>query len=108
MEKDTPKGTLLPNRIAPRQRCTMLSSNSMLMARFTTGKGPIVHGRLLNERDSNTLAKELLQENLCCFTRLTSDEEKDDELWRTSSPLEESGFYMSLSFKLCFIMHLVK
>ena len=26
--------------------CTMISSNSMLMARFMTGEGPVVHGKL--------------------------------------------------------------
>ena len=39
MGKDAQKGTLLLNGVVPRQRCTILSSNSMLMARFMTGKG---------------------------------------------------------------------
>ena len=39
MENDTQKGILLLNWVAPRQQCTMLSSNSVLIARFMTGKG---------------------------------------------------------------------
>ena len=31
--------TLLLNCVAPRQRCTMLSPNAILMTRFMTGKG---------------------------------------------------------------------
>ena len=45
MEKDTKKGAFL-NCVAPRQRCSVSSSNSMLMARFTTGKGLVVLRRL--------------------------------------------------------------
>ena len=46
----------------------------MLMARFMTGKGLVVHikgnaqGRPLSETDSNALAKEFLQENACYLT----------------------------------------
>ena len=61
-EKDTQKGTLVLNCVAPRQRCTMLSSDSMLMARFATRKGLVVHGRPLSDTN-NVLAKHLLQEN---------------------------------------------
>ena len=51
MEKDTQKGTLLLNSVAPRQRCTMLSTKSMLVARFTTRKGPVVHGETTPRED---------------------------------------------------------
>ena len=39
---DTQKGTLLLNCVAPRQQCTILSSNSMLMAHFK-GEGHKLH-----------------------------------------------------------------
>ena len=43
----------------------MLSSNPMLMARFTRD---YAQGALLNETDSNSLAKYLLRENPFNFT----------------------------------------
>ena len=42
----TEKGTSLLNCVVLRQRCTMLSSHSMLMARSMTGKGLVIHGKL--------------------------------------------------------------
>ena len=64
MENYTQKGTLLLNCIAPRQQCTMLSSNLMLMACFMTQKGLVINGRQCpgktedNETDSFALIKE--------------------------------------------------
>ena len=53
MKKDTRKGTLLINCVAPIQWRTMLLSNSMLMARFMTGKGLVGHGRIRPARLPN-------------------------------------------------------
>ena len=103
--------------VAPRQRCTILSSNLILMAHFRTGKDLDVQG--MRERQSNELTKELLQENMChyilkrytimfehCFemsqqriwtevpqagtnvTPDTSEEENETGLCQTSSPLD--------------------
>ena len=46
MEKDTQKGTLLLNCVDSRQPCTLLSSNSMLMALCHDRKVLVVHERL--------------------------------------------------------------
>ena len=51
--------------VAPRQRCTILSSNPIMMAHFRTGQILVVQG--MRERQSNVLTKELLQENMCHF-----------------------------------------
>ena len=65
MEKDTQKDTLLLNLVALRQRCTMLSSDSMLMARCMVWSPTedYVQGRPLSETENNAVVEELMQEH---------------------------------------------
>ena len=67
---DTRKGTLLLTCVAPKQQCTMLLLNLMMIARFIIGKGIDVQGRLYPgqtayHEDSDMLANELLQDIVC-------------------------------------------